>query len=141
MLVWQMESKKILIVDDEPEMRIYLSRLLESGGFNPIVAKSHEDALKKAASDCPALIILGLMIGKEGMMQLFPDLKADETLCKIPIIMLSTIDEKTFRHYHQVQTAKFGKPIVLPEAYLEKPPEADELLGLLENLVGGPGNG
>ncbi|MEW6262625.1 MAG: response regulator [Thermodesulfobacteriota bacterium] len=137
------EKTKVLVVDDEPDMLIFLSRLLETGGFKPIVAGGEAEGLAKIQQESPALIILDLMITPDGRIQLYPLLKQDDRLKDVPVILLSEIDEKTFAHYRKMMAPRTGMGLSRPEAFLEKPPEAEELLSLAWSLVrrgrgGGP---
>ncbi|MFC1858368.1 response regulator [Thermodesulfobacteriota bacterium] len=91
--------KKILVVDDESDMMIFLRTLLDTGGFQSIGAENGAEGLKMAREETPALIILDIMMPQEGGVQMFCKLKQDETLKNIPVIMLSAIERKTFFHY------------------------------------------
>ena len=63
-----MANIKILIVDDDPEMGIFLSTILKNGGFMPLLAENGADAINKALVENPALIILDVMMsGKENL--------------------------------------------------------------------------
>lgn len=129
------KKKKILVVDDEREMRIFLSTLLESGGFEPILAADENEGLEKAGKEKPDLIILDLMISAAGVIQMYAPLVIDEKLNKIPVIMLSTIDERTFSHYRKMQNIPSESGKGKPDVFMEKPPEAEELLRLLYKLI------
>jgi len=131
----EQERKKILVVEDEPDMRIFLSTLLSTGGFEPIVADCCATGLQKARKDTPALIIFDVMTGGKDGAQLYRTLKHDEHLKKVPLIMLSTIDEKTFSFYQKTHAAEPDLGVPAPEVYLEKPPEAEELLHLVRRLA------
>ena len=125
----------ILVVADESDMRIFLSNLLSSVGFQPISATNMPEGLQTAKIRCPALIILDVMMaGKEGI-RMYHHLKNDEILKNIPVIMLSAIDRETFFLYEKFQSGQSGSGVPEPDAYLEKPPEADELLHLVQSLT------
>jgi hypothetical protein len=53
----------------------------------------------------------------------------------IPVIMLSAIDRKTFFLYKKFKSTPSGAGVPEPEAYLEKPPEAEELIGIVQMLT------
>jgi CheY-like chemotaxis protein len=131
----EQEKKKILVVEDEPDMQIFLSTLLSTGGFEPIVADCCATGLQKARKNTPALIIFDVMVGGKAGAQLYRTLKHDEILKKVPLIMLSTIDEKTFSFYQKTHTTEPDQGVPAPEVYLEKPPEAEELLQLVRRLA------
>ena len=90
----------------------------------------------KAKDVCPNLIILDVMMPGEGGVQMYRQLKTDKTLCKIPVIMLSAVTRKTFAHYLNMVNARLQETIPDPEAYIEKPPEADELIRITADLIG-----
>jgi hypothetical protein len=50
--------------------------------------------------------------------------------------MLSAVAKKTFSHYLNMLNARLKDPISGPEAYIEKPPEAEDLLNLTATLIG-----
>ncbi len=131
-----MENKKILVVDDELDMRIFVSTVLETSGFKPIAVENGSQALKKARSVPPALVILDLMMPKiEDGIQTYHRFKTDARLSTIPIIMLSAIARKTFFHTLKMLSPQKNAPIPEPEAYMEKPPDANELIRLIKVLL------
>jgi CheY-like chemotaxis protein len=76
------------------------------------------------------------MMPGEGGVQMYRRLKTDNLFKDIPVIMLSAVAQKTFSHYLKMLNVRLENPIPEPEAYMEKPPEADELLRLTEHLLG-----
>ena len=131
----EMERKKILIVDDELDMRIFLCNLLGNCGYKPIDAGDKTEGIQKAKKEKPALIILDAMMPKEGGIQMYRELKEDEDLKKVPVIMVSTIDKKTFSFYQKFQSTPRDKGVPEPGAYLEKPLETEELIRLVHTLT------
>jgi DNA-binding response OmpR family regulator len=128
-------KKKILIVDDDPDMRIFFSTLLKTNGFRPIVAKDGDEGIKKAVKESPVFIIIDVTLPENGGMKMYRSLKKDRELNQIPVIMTSTIDIQTFTHYQKAKGLNLGKDIVKPAAFLEKPPEAKEVLSLIEQIL------
>ena len=128
-------KKKILIVDDEMDMRIFLTTLFETSGYEAIVTKDGGDGYRIAKEIEPDLIILDIMMPGEGGVLMYRHLKTDKTLKEIPIIMLSAVEEKTFLHYIKMLRIRLNKTIPQPDAYVEKPPEPEELLKIAESLV------
>ena len=131
-----MDKKTVLIVEDELDMRIFISTLLETSGYTPVVTRDGKEGLIKARDVSPDLIILDVMMPGEGGVQMYRQLKTDQTLKAIPVIMLSAVAQKTFSHYLNMVNARLDKPIPRPEAYIEKPPEADDLLQMAARLIG-----
>jgi len=131
-----MENKKILVVDDERDMRIFVSTVVETLGFEPMVAKDGVDALEKARLNPPALVILDVMMPKiDDGIQTYRQFRTDPSLAHIPIIMLSAIAKKTFLHSIKMLSPQQGSQLPEPEAYMEKPPDANELSRLITELL------
>jgi len=131
-----MENKRVLVVDDEQDMRIFVSTVVETMGLEPVSAEDGAEALKKARSTRPALVILDVMMPDiEDGIETYHRFRTDETLKKIPVIMLSAMAQKTFLHSIRMLNPQKGVPILEPEAYMEKPPDADELGRLISMLL------
>jgi two-component system phosphate regulon response regulator PhoB len=130
------EKIKILVVDDEPEMQIFLSNLLQTGGFDPVVAESGTAGLSEVIAEIPDLIILNMMRYRDRQSLLYRILKTDEKLKAIPVIMLSSLDRKTFFHFQRLRKFPVGGALPEPEAFILKPPEAEELLQVVQTLTG-----
>ncbi len=131
----QTQRLKILIIDDELDMRIFLCNLLGTCGYAPIDAGDRKEGLQKARKEKPALIILDVMMPKEGGIQMYRELKQDMNLKEVPVIMLSTIDRKTFLKYQRFHRTHKDWDVPDPGAYLEKPLEAQELINTVRMLT------
>lgn len=128
-------TKKILVVDDEQDIRVFLTTLLETSGFKPISAQDGQEGLEVARSKKPALIIMDIMMPRESGIFLYRELKKDPELNKIPVIIVSALSKKTFSHSQKVLDEYEGGEVPQPSAYIEKPPEADELLKTVQSLL------
>jgi two-component system phosphate regulon response regulator PhoB len=131
----EIERKKILIVDDELNMRIFLCNLLGNCGYEAIDAGDKNEGMQKALSEKPALIILDVTMPKESGIQMYRELKEHDDLKNVPVIMVSTIDKKTFSFYQKFQSTPRDRGVPEPGAYLEKPLEAQELIILVRTLT------
>lgn len=130
-----MKQKTILIVDDDIDMRFFLSTLVETNGFRHVLAKNGEEGITVAQKVHPDLIILDVMMPKEGGVHMYGQLRTNRELRKIPVIMLSAISKKTFYHYMKMMNVRLGGIVPEPDAYLEKPPEAEEVLTVIQSLI------
>ncbi|HOV88035.1 MAG TPA: response regulator [Syntrophobacteraceae bacterium] len=129
-------AKRVLVVDDELDMRLFMTTLLETNGFKPYAAEDGKQGLELARKHKPALIIMDVMMPKESGIYLYRELKNDPDLKNIPIIMVSAVAKKTFFHSQRVLDEYEGGTIPEPTEYIEKPPEADELLGAVRKILG-----
>lgn len=128
-------AKKVLVVDDELDMRIFITTLLETEGFKPISAEDGIMGLELAREKRPALIILDVMMPRESGITMFREIKNDPELKGIPVIMLSALSKKTFLHSQKVLNEYKDEKIPEPEVYIEKPPEPEELLAAIQQVL------
>jgi CheY-like chemotaxis protein len=126
---------KVLVVDDELDMRTFITTLLETNGYKPISAVDGREGLEIARRSKPALIILDVMMPKESGINMYRELKQDPALKTIPVIMLSALSRKTFFHSQKVLDEYSGEQVPEPSAYIEKPPEPDELLDAISQSL------
>ncbi|MGD2269785.1 MAG: response regulator [Desulfobacterales bacterium] len=130
-----MEKKKILVVDDEMDQRIFISTVLETSGYQSIVTKEGREAIRKAKETVPDLVILDVMMPGEGGAQMYREIKSDPKLKTVPVIMLSAVEKRSFYHYLKMLNAKLKAPIPLPAAYLEKPLDPEELIDTIKTIL------
>jgi DNA-binding response OmpR family regulator len=128
-------SKRILVVDDEQDVRVFITTILETSGFKPMAAKNGQEGLEMARLKNPALIIMDIMMPKESGIFMYREVKKDHQLSGIPVIMVSAISKKTFFHSQKVVDEYEGVKMPEPAAYIEKPPEADELLDAVRKIL------
>jgi len=128
-------AKKILVVDDELDMRIFVSTLLETSGYKPLTAVDGKEGMVVARSKKPSVVILDVMMPNESGIGMYRELKNDPDLKDVPVIMLSALSKKTFFHSQKVLDEYKGEKIPKPSAYIEKPPEPDELLEAIQNCL------
>ena len=84
-------AKKILIVDDEPDMVDMLRIRLEEESYGVITALSGEDGLKKAEEERPDLILLDILLPGVSGLEVAKRLRESKTTKNIPIIMVTAL--------------------------------------------------
>ena len=128
-------AKKVLIVDDELDIRVFMTTLLETSGFRPLAAEDARQGLELARKHNPSLVIMDIMMPKENGISLYRELKNDPELRNTPVIMVSAIAKKTFMHSQYMLDAHEGGRIPEPSAYIEKPAEPQELLQAIRQVL------
>ena len=128
------KPRPVLIVDDDPDMQVFVATILAEGGFLPSSA-SGEDALRLARTIKPALIVLGAPIHCSSGADLYHLLRTDPVLNRVPVILLSTIPRKSYLHYQRMQESRNSQLLPEPDDFLMKPPEAEELLRRVARLT------
>lgn len=123
-------AKKILIVDDEPDMVEWLQAFFEDNGYDTIFANDGFDGFDKAKSEKPDLITLDITMDKESGVKMYRNLKETDETANIPVVMVTgvTIDFKKF-----IQSRKQVPP---PDAYFEKPVDQEGMLKKVKELLG-----
>ena len=128
--------KKVLVVDDDVDVRKFVSKLVERAGYEAIEAKNGMEGMDKVREDKPDLIILDVLMPKQSGIRMYRELKTDEPLKDIPVIMLSAIAPKSFFRSQEVLAEFAGQSVPEPEAYMEKPEEPEELIALMKKILG-----
>jgi two-component system phosphate regulon response regulator PhoB len=91
-------AKKVLIVEDEPDVVEMLTRAFtRASGFSVIIALDGANGLRRAREDVPALVILDLMLPKMPGLEVCKILKSDSLTRHIPILMLTAKTEEVDR--------------------------------------------
>lgn len=122
-----MDKKKILLVDDEEDLRKMLKFRLEAMNYDVTEVADGHEGLNNARSNKPDLIILDLMLPKMDGYKVCGLLKADSRYNKIPIIMFTARAQKN--------DEDLGKEMGA-DAYIAKPFEPEVLMGKVKELLG-----
>ena len=119
-------AKRILVVDDEARVVAVIQKRLESAGFEVITAMDGTEALMKARSEKPDLILLDLILPKLNGYQVCSILKRDSSYKQIPILMLTARSQEN----DVDEGMRVGA-----DAYMLKPFKGDMLLDQIERLL------
>jgi DNA-binding response OmpR family regulator len=108
---------KILIVDDEPDIREVLSKRLGAAGYRVSTAPDGAEGLKQVSQDPPDLILLDVMMPNKDGFTMLKELKSNEATCKIPVIMVTAKGELNAIYQAENLTAidYIIKPIVFED--------------------------
>lgn len=120
-----MAISRILVVDDSPTERFFLSELLVKNGYLVSMAESGEEAVVQAKLTMPDLIVMDVVMpGMNGFQATRMIAKEDETK-NIPVIICTTKGQETDKVWGMRQGAK---------AYLVKPIKPEDLLSKIKSL-------
>ena len=129
-------SKKVLVVDDDPDVRLFSVTVLEENGYTALEAEDGEKGLKMIKAEKPDLVILDVLMPRQSGVRLYRELKTSKALKDLKVIILSGIAKKTFLRSQKALTEFGGAEIPEPEIYLEKPVEPDELADVIKKVLG-----
>jgi CheY-like chemotaxis protein len=122
-------GKKILVVDDEPDVVTYLCAVLRDNGYEAIEAYDGEEALAKIASDKPDLVTLDVTMPEMTGVKAYRTMKEDENLRTIPVVIVTGVAHD-FKQFISSRTQ-----VPPPDGYLEKPVTPEALLAEVERLL------
>jgi len=124
------DMKKILVVDDEPDVVRYLTVLLENNGFAAIGAVDGREGFEKASAERPDLIVLDISMPRESGIKMYRRLHDSKDLSGVPVVMLTGVSREFERF---ISSRTLVQP---PAAYFEKPVDDKELLAKIAELTG-----
>lgn len=124
------DKKRILVVDDDPDIVEGFTALFEDNGYATITADNGKQGFALAQSEKPDLITLDITMEEESGMRALRNLQDTEGTSSIPIIIITGVspDLKTF--------ITRSRNIEFPAAFMEKPVDNDELLAKVKELIG-----
>jgi CheY-like chemotaxis protein len=117
-------SKKILVVDDEADVRKFLTTVLEKEGYSTLVAEDGARALEVARIEKPDLVILDLMMPNQSGTDFYRKLSKDKELGETPVIVVSGL---AGRHL----------AVKEPVAVFDKPIDPDQFLAAVAKALAG----
>ncbi len=124
---------KVLIIDDDPDIVEAMKMVLEHNKYEIITADEGELGFQKAKDEMPDLIILDVMMATiDQGFHISYKLKQDEKLKSIPVLMITSISEKTKFKFDPKRDEDF----IPVDDYVEKPIRPNDLIAKVEKLLG-----
>jgi len=129
-------SKKVLVVDDDPDVRSFVMTVLDENQYMPLVAQDGVEAFEMIEKDPPDLVILDVLMPRGSGIRLYHKLKTTEKYKRIPIIMFTGIALSSFLKSQKVLDEFKGEEVPEPDIYLEKPVDPEELAAAVKKKIG-----
>ena len=125
------DKKRVLLVDDEPDLIAILKKRFQKEGFDTDVAYDGNEAMAKVAANPPDAIVLDVMMPDKDGYEVCKELKGDPNYRDIPILLLTAVVSKipttSYTHRMGMETEA--------DDYVDKPVEPTELVRLVERLL------
>lgn len=119
-------SKKVLVVDDDPVIRILVSECLSAKGYEVKVAEGGDQCFKSLEQEQPDIVVLDFFMPDMTGMDVLLKMRKDPSLAKLPILMLSADSEsEKILKENNVHT----------DAFLQKPVGLDQIVKAVEGIA------
>ena len=118
---------KVLVADDEHNIRHILDFSLVAEGFDVIAVHNGEDAFRMAVTEAPDLIILDVMMPGQGGIETCRILKEDRRTADIPVILLTARSDRRDREIGLAAGA---------DDYITKPFSPQKLVSIVQGILG-----
>jgi CheY-like chemotaxis protein len=123
-------AKKILIIDDEKDMRVYLGTLFKKAGYEVESAPNGEEGVRTAKTFGPDLITLDVLMPKKSGVKAYRELRTAPETGQIPIIILTGLTRQ--EDFFNDELGAVGAP----NAIVEKPIEREAFLETVRGVIG-----
>ncbi len=123
-------TKKILVIDDEKDMRTYLGTLFRKAGFEAETAENGEVGIELARASRPDLITLDVLMPKKSGVRAYRDLRTTPETSDVPIVILTGLTRQ-----EDFLGDDLGD-LPRPDAIVEKPIDRDAFLDQVRELIG-----
>lgn len=129
------EEKTVLVVDDEPNVRIYLAQILQDAGFTVRTAGDGVEALEMIRAEPPDFISLDLVMPRKSGHKLLYELRKDQKLSRIPVLIV-TAHARDELGEGELKDIVDSRVISGPGVYLEKPVRPLDYVRAVQRAVG-----
>ena len=129
------QDKKILVIDDEPDVLRYHSTILKDAGFQVVTATDGDEGLEAVREHKPDFISLDLVMPKKSGIRFYHELRRNKEWSRIPVVVVTA-------HYQDDKIQKdiadgfSDRTISGPEVYLEKPVKPQEYVKMVKKTLG-----
>ncbi len=122
-------AKRILIIDDEKDMRVYLEALFRKAGYETETAANGEEGIWLAEANQPDLITLDVLMPRKSGVKAYRGLRESEKTASIPIVVLTGLTrlDDFFGNLGELPP---------PDALVEKPIDREVFLEKVQAIVG-----
>ncbi|MDY6916532.1 MAG: response regulator [Chloroflexota bacterium] len=126
-------TRKILVVDDDPDIYEAVDMILTSRGYEVVSAHDGEEGLAALRAEKPDLMILDLLMPRKSGFAVLRELResGSDEVRDMPVLILTSVREEASRRRYELET---GEELDV-DAYVEKPISPEILLERVENLI------
>ncbi len=130
-----MDRKKILVIDDEPDVLTFLTTFLEDCGFETCTALNGEEGWEKIIKERPDLICLDILMPRKTGVKLYGQIRKDKNLRKIPVIIITGLGPSQYAACEFKKFIHQRSAVPPPDGYLEKPIDRETLFKTITQIL------
>lgn len=127
--------KKILIVDDEPDVVSYLEMLLRDHGYTTVSAADGNEALDLVRSEKPDLVTLDISMPEASGTRFYRELKGDPEIGETPVLIVTAVTGYGGDPYGYEKFLNRSKLVPPPEGFFPKPIDREKFLAEVDQLL------
>jgi CheY-like chemotaxis protein len=124
------DKKKVLVVEDEVDVRTYISTLFQDQGYGILTAENGKEGFELAIKEKPDLITLDIAMPSQSGMRTFRMFKDSEELKSIPVIIITGMGENVNSFIKRLKG--FSSK---PEGFMGKPIDEEKLIKMVSDLI------
>ena len=130
----QSVPKKIMVIDDEPDIRIYLMTALGDRGYETCTIEENDPIDKAVLANKPDLIVLDIMMPRRSGISIYKELRRTEALKNIPIALISGMSPVN-NFMEEINKKIDNGTISPPDGFIEKPVKLPAFMELVKKLL------
>ena len=127
-------TKKILVIDDEKDVCVYLSRLFQENGFEVQCASGADEAMRAVEKNRPDLITLDISMPDTSGVRFYREVRGRADLSGIPVVMVTGVTGPSgpadTQHFYSTR-----RQVPPPDGFVAKPIDPEEIIGVVKKLV------
>ncbi len=124
------DKKRVLVVEDEVDVRTYISTLFQDQGYEILTAENGKEGFELALKEKPDLITLDIAMPSQSGMRTFRMFKDSEELKSIPVIIITGMGENVESFIKRLKG--FSSQ---PEGFMGKPIDEEKLIKMVSDLI------
>ena len=128
-------TKKILIVEDEPDVATYLEMLLSDAGYVTVTASDGKEGIAMARQERPDLVTLDILMPETTGARFYKEIRTDPELASIPVVIVTAVKGYAGDPYGYEKFISGRRSVPPPDGFFPKPIDNDAFLEKVRELL------
>jgi len=130
-----MTERKVVLVDDEEDIVLYLQTALEDAGFVALTASNAAEGLELIRRETPDVVCLDILMPGESGLSLYQRMRGDDQLKGIPVLISSALNVSKELGDITYSILPDGTEVPEPDGVVEKPVTAEQFVAAVTKLI------